>query len=264
MNDTTYEMARPSGQHGKGFYVKSTLLLAAVGALCILVGVLGKRVHDKTSKCEAEKEAAVSCDSATTTQKVIDGVAQCVPILSCETGVVNKAGVCESNESNESNNESQRMPAFWVVLVLFALILAATLLFVRRFRRKGKQGTAVIGGEIEMNDISGGYYPLTLETEPLANLPTTKEPLSGPRNSAELQRAIEGNQSMKAPGAHPNQRRSDELTGKLDLSDLSEIAERVALVQQNAALKQQNAHKRSSSKRRSSKRRSARETIWRI
>lgn len=186
MNDT-YEMAR-SGQHGKGFYVKSALLLA-LGALCILVGVLGKRVHDKTLKCEAENEAAVSCDSATTTQKVIDGVAQCVPILSCETGVVSKAGVCERNESN---NESQRMPpAFWVVLVLCALILAL-LLFVRRFRRK--QDTI---DEIEMIDMSGGHFPLhqtpyiqTLGTEPLANLPTTQVPLP---NLATLQRATEEN-----------------------------------------------------------------------
>ena len=185
-----------SGQHGKGFYVKSALLLA-LGALCILVGVLGRRVHDKSLKCEAEKEAAVSCDSATTTQKVIDGVAQCVPLLSCETGVVSKAGVCESNESN---NESQRMPTFWVVLVLCALILAATatLLFVRRFRRRGKQGT-VIGDGTEMKDMSGGYYPLhqtpfiktlQLGTEPLANLPTTQVPLP---NLATLQRATEEN-----------------------------------------------------------------------
>ena len=183
MNDTTYEMARSSGQHGKGFYVKSALLLA-LGALCILVGVLGKRVHDKTLKCEAEKEAAVSCDSTTTTQKVIDGVAQCVPILSCETGVVSKAGVCERNESN---NESQRMPAFWVVLVLCALIALPMLLFVRRSRRRGKQGT-VIGDGTEMKDMSGGYYPLG--TEPLANLPTTQVPLP---NLATLQRATEEN-----------------------------------------------------------------------
>lgn len=225
MNDT-YEMTRPSGQHGKGFYVKSALLLA-VGAISILVGVLGKRVHDKTLKCEAEKEAAVLCDSATTTQKFIDGVAQCVPILSCETGVISKAGVCESNES-KSNKESHRIPAVWVVLVLCALILAM-LLFVRRFRRKGKQGT-VIGDEINetemsgMIEMSGGrvHMPLSQtpsipleaipleERDPLANLRTTQVPLSGPP-SAQSRSQV----PRKAP-----------LTGYLDDSGIDKIKAR--------------------------------------
>lgn len=179
MNDK-YEMARPSvhGSPGgfyvsrpkpfsKSFYVNSALLVAVV-AICILVGVLGKRVHDKTLKCEAEKEAAVSCDLATTTQKVIDGVAQCVPVLSsCGNGEVSKAGVCESKKT-------QPVPA-WKWVVLCAVLLVALPVV---FRRKG-------GGR------GGGRDPVELRTLGVPG-PTTSPSTSPGSASAQQTRRVHG------------------------------------------------------------------------
>ena len=231
MNDK-YEITPPSA-HGApdGFYVSrprplstrfyvNSALLLAVGAVCILVGFLGKRVHEKSLNCEEEKKAAVSCDSETTTQKVIDGVAQCVPVLSCETGEVSEAGVCESKE------KSQKVQA-WKWVLLCAVILG--MLYV--VFRKGR-GRARIGGQ-------SGHVPLSLTPYIVTLRPgQAREPLAG-TNPATLQRAKQAKKRKRETfdQSTSSQRRWTPSTAAVSGNlDVSSVATKVDSVKSNRAL----------------------------